>query len=317
MMVRDLWAIVREAVSESVADRVPRLGAALAFYATFALAPLLLVVVAIAGIVFGREAAEGRLLGEIRELVGDKGGDALQAMVAAAGKQGSGILAGLAGSGVLLFGAIGLFGELQDALNTIWKVQLKPGQGVWGLIRSRLLSFALVLGVACLLLGSLVVSAVMAAMNGLLGGPPNNAIFDFISRLVSVAAITGLFAMLYRYLPDAVIAWRDVWFGAAVTAILFMLGNSIVGLYLGQTALTSVYGAAASFAVLLLWNYYTAQIFLLGAELTKTYAIRCGSGIAPAAHAELITFVARGQSSGAAAVTGDGKEKRADSARFL
>ena len=303
MTARDLRAIVREASTESLADRVPRLGAALAFYTTFSLAPLLLVVVAIAGLVFGREAAEGRLLSEMRSLVGNEGGDALQAMVAAAGKQGSGILASLVGAVVLLFGAVGLFGELQDALNTIWEVQPKPGRGVWGIVRSRLLSFSAVLGSAFLLLVSLVVSAAMSAMNGMLGGAQSSVLLDIVQWIVSVTVITGLFAMIYRLLPDAEIAWSDVWLGAAVTSVLFTLGKSLIGLYLGQTALMSVYGAAASFAVLLLWNYYTAQIFLFGAELTKAYAIRYGSGIVPSAHAESVTCAARSQQGLAASVT--------------
>lgn len=295
MTARDIWAIVGEAGTESLADRVPRLGAALAFYTTFSLAPLLLVVVAIAGVVFGREAAEGKLLGEMRSLVGNEGGDALQAMVAAAGKQGSGVLASLVGAVVLLLGAVGLFGELQDALNTIWKVQPKPGGGWWGIMRTRLLSFSAVLGVAFLLLVSLVISTAMSALNGFLGESFSSAATDLIQWIVSFGVITGLFAMIYRLLPDAEIAWRDVWFGAAVTSVLFALGKSLIGLYLGQTAMTSVYGAAASFAVLMLWNYYTAQIFLFGAELTKAYAIRCGSGITPSAHAESVNCDARSQ----------------------
>lgn len=303
MTARNLWSIVQEAGTESLVDRVPRLGAALAFYTTFSLAPLLLVVVAIAGLVFGREAAEGRLLSEMRSLVGNEGGDALQAMVAAAGKQGSGILASLVGAVVLLVGAIGLFGELQDALNTIWKVQLKPGGGWWGIVRTRLLSFSAVLGVAFLLLVSLVISTAMSAMNGLLGGSFSGTVTDLIQWIVSFGVITGLFAMIYRLLPDAEIAWKDVWFGAVVTAVLFTFGKSLIGLYLGQTALTSVYGAAASFAVLMLWNYYTAQIFLFGAELTKAYAIRCGSGIIPSAHAESATCDTRSQQGLAASMT--------------
>ncbi len=285
MTIRDIWAIVKEAGSESLEDRVPRLGAALAFYTTFALAPLLVIVVAIAGLVFGREAAEGRLLGEMRSLVGEEGADALQAMVAAAGHPGEGMIASLVGGGVLLLGAIGLFGQLQDALNTIWKVEPKPGRGLWDIVRSRFLSFTLVLGSAFLLLVSLAVSAAMAAMSGLFEGVQSSVISHTIQWIVSFGVITGLFAMIYRLLPDAEIAWRDVWFGAAVTSVLFTAGKSLIGLYLGQTATTSVYGAAASFVVLLLWNYYTAQIFLFGAELTKAYAIRCGSGIVPSPNA--------------------------------
>ena len=293
MTVREIWAIVKDAGTESMADRVPRLGAALAFYTTFALAPLLVIVVAIAGLIFGREAAEGRLLGEMRSLVGNEGGDALQAMVAAAGRPGAGIFASLVGAFVLLFGAIGLFGQLQDALNTIWEVEPKAGRGIWEIVRGRFASFSLVLGSAFLLLVSLAVSAATAAMSGLFDEAQSSLISHTIQWIVSFGVITGLFAMIYRLLPDAEIAWRDVWFGAAVTSVLFTVGKSLIGLYLGQTATTSVYGAAASFVVLLLWNYYTAQIFLFGAELTKAYAIHCGSGIVPAPNANSVTPDAR------------------------
>ncbi len=304
MTVRDIWDIVKEAGSESLADRVPRLGAALAFYTTFALAPLLVIVVAIAGLVFGREAAEGRLLGEMRSLVGKEGGDALQALVAAAGQHGAGIVASLVGGVVLLLGAVGLFGQLQDALNTIWEVEPKPGRGIWDIVRSRFLSFSLVLGSAFLLLVSLAVSAAMAAMTGLFDGVQSSVLSYTIQWMVSIGVITGLFAMIYRLLPDAEIAWRDVWFGAAVTSVLFTAGKSLIGLYLGQTATTSVYGAAASFVVLLLWNYYTAQIFLFGAELTKAYAIHCGSGIVPAPYAASVTPTERSHQGMAAAHIG-------------
>ena len=306
MTLRDMWSIVKEAGSESVADRVPRLGAALAFYTTFALAPLLIIVVAIAGLVFGREAAEGRLLSEMRSLVGDEGADALQALVAAAGQPGAGVFASVVGGLVLLFGAVGLFVELQDALNTIWKVEPKPGRAVWVIVRGRFLSFSLVLGSAFLLLVSLVVSAAMSAMSGLFVGAQSSLIPHIIQWIVSFGVITGLFAMIYRLLPDAEIAWRDVWFGAAVTSVLFTAGKSLIGLYLGQTATTSVYGAAASFVVLLLWNYYTAQIFLFGAELTKAHAIRFGFGIVPEPHAVAVTPAARShQGLGAAHAGGE------------
>ncbi len=303
MTIQGMWALVKEAGSESLADRVPRLGAALAFYTTFALAPLLVIVVAIAGLIFGRKAAEGRLLGEMRSLVGNEGADALQSLVAAAGQPGAGTLASIVGGLILLFGAVGLFVELQDALNTIWKVEPKPGRGLWVIMRGRILSFSLVLGSAFLLLVSLVVSAAMSAMSGLFEGAQSSLIPHAIQWIVSFGVIMGLFAMIYRLLPDAEIAWRDVWFGAAVTSVLFTVGKSLIGLYLGQTATTSVYGAAASFVVLLLWNYYTAQIFLFGAELTKAHAIQFGSGIVPAPYAEAVTRAARSHQGLAAAHT--------------
>ncbi len=291
MTVRDLWTIVREACRESLADRVPRLGAALAFYMTFTLAPLLLVVVAIAGLAFGRQAAEGRLLIEMKSLVGDEAAMTLETLIAAAGRQGSGVIASVVGGTIILVGAVGFFLELQDALNTVLEVQLKPGGGLWHLVRGRILSFLLVLGSALLLLVSLAVSTTVTAINGTLGLAESAnmgylVLIQVIPTFVSFGVITILFAMIYRFLPDARLVWRDVWIGSIVTSMLFTLGKSLVGLYLGHTAISSLFGAAASLIVLMLWNYYTAQIFLFGAELTKAYAQHCGVGIVPKAHAE-------------------------------
>ncbi len=293
MTPRVLWTILREACWKSISDRVPRLGAALAFYMTFSLAPLLLVVVAITGVAFGRQAAEGRLLSELRSLVGDEAATTLQSLIAAAGRQGSGVMASLVGGIVILVGAIGLFGELQDALNTVFEVQPKANGGVWSLVRSRLLSFLLVLGSAFLLLASLVFSTVVSAVSGMLNGTEsgllaNSFLTHVLPTCVSFAVITILFAMIHRFLPDARIAWSDVWFGSIVTSLLFAIGKSLFSFYLGQAAITSPYGAAASLVVLMLWNYYTAQIFLFGAELTRAYARHCGTGIVPGPNAEFV-----------------------------
>ena len=269
-----LWAILCEACADSMKDRVPRLGAALAFYMTFSLAPLLVVVIAIAGAVYGRQAAEGRLISEIATLVGDDAAASLQSLVSAANQQGVGLLASIIGGFVILVGSIGLFCEVQDALNTVLEIPPKPGSGLWSIVHSRLLSFLLVLGAALLLLVSLAISAVANAADRLFGGAEGSVWADsiflhVIPTYVSFGVITVLLAMIYWLLPDEKIAWRDVWFGAIVTSILFAFGKSLMGFYLGQTAFSSLYGAAASLVVLMLWNYYTAQIFLFGAEITK------------------------------------------------
>ncbi|WP_439620548.1 YihY/virulence factor BrkB family protein [Gemmata sp.] len=288
-------SIVVEAASEWVNDKAPRLGAALAYYAVFSLAPLLVIAIAIAGMVLGQEAAQGQISAQVQNLVGAQGGEAVETMVESASKPGAGAIGSVLGVAMLLFGAAGLFGQLQDALNTIWEVQPKPGRGVWGFVRDRFLSLSMVLGVAFLLLVSLVVSSALAAVGTLLGDWQTGTVGLIVTTTVDVVVVTVLFALIYKYLPDAVIAWRDVWFGAAVTAVMFSLGKFLIGLYLGRAGVGSAYGAAGSLAVLLVWLYYASQIFLFGAELTKAYANHLGSRITPKPHAEGVTPAARAE----------------------
>lgn len=287
-----LWAILKEAGPEWVADKAPRLGAALAYYTIFSIAPLLVIAIGIAGLVFGEEAARGQITSQVSKVVGQQGGEAIQAMVQSASKSSKGAIATVLGIVMLLFGAAGLFGQLQDALNTIWEVQPKPGRGVWGFVRDRFLSFSMVLGVAFLLLVSLVVSSALAAIGGLLGDWQTGAVGLGVTALLDLVVITTLFALIYRFVPDAEIAWRDVWLGASLTAALFTLGTFFIGLYLGQAGVGSAYGAAGSLAVLLVWLYYSAQIFLFGAELTKAYSNQFGSRVVPKDHAESIARAA-------------------------
>ena len=280
-----LWQSVRQAAIEWMANKAPSLGAALAYYAAFSLAPLLVIVIAVAGWVFGADAVRGNISAQINGLVGPEGGQAIETMVASASKPASGVLASIIGVIMLLVGAAGLFGELQDALNTIWGVESKPGLGWLRMLRERFLSFTMVLGSAFLLLVSLVISAALSALGSLLGEWGISLAGQALNLIVSLTVITLLFAMIYRYLPDVRIAWRDVWFGAAVTSILFTLGKFLIGLYLGYAGTASAYGAAGSFAVLLIWLYYSTQIFLFGAELTKVHAEKFGSGIVPTPNA--------------------------------
>jgi membrane protein len=292
-----LWTLVKETGREWMEDKVPRLGAALAFYSVLSLAPMLLIAIAIAGLVFGREATQGHLVEQIRGLVGTQGGEAVEMMLAHSRKPGTGTVAAILGVATLLVGASGVVAQLQDALNTIWEVAPKPNRGLMGIIKDRFLSLALVLGLGFLLLVSLVLSAALAALGTFFGGLVSQSapVLETANFAVSLVVITLLFAMIYKLLPDARIAWRDVWVGAVMTALLFTLGKSLIGLYLGRSSIGSTYGAAGSLVVLLVWVYYSSQILFFGAEFTKTYANRFGSRIVPASDAVPVTEEARAQ----------------------
>lgn len=295
MSPKHLWLILKDAALEWLEDKAPRLGAALAYYTIFSLAPLLVIVIAIAGALFGEQAAQGQLIDQLQGLVGQEGGRAVEAMLASADRPQGMTIASVLGVIMLVFGATAVFVQLQDALNTVWEVQPKPDRGIWGLIRDRLLSFGMVLGVAFLLLVSLVVSTALAALGGLFGEWQASAVGQAVHAVISFGIVTLLFAMIYRFLPDAEVSWKDVWFGSLFTAALFTVGKFLIGLYLGRSSVGSAYGAAGSFAVLLIWTYYSAQIFLYGAELTKAYAEHFGTRIKPKAHAEMVTEEQRAQ----------------------
>jgi len=269
-------------------DNAPRLGAALAYYTLFSIAPLLIVAIAVAALVFGQEAAQGRIVAELRGLLGEAGAHALEETVENSRKATAGILATLGALFTLFLGATGVFGELKGALNVVWDVpEARAKHGfVVSLLRTRLWSFAMVLAVGFLLLVSLVISTVLSAAQGALGQylPEPSALWQYVNTAVSLVMITVLFAMIFKFLPDAKVAWRDVWVGAAFTSILFVAGKYLIGLYLGRSSLGSVYGAAGSVVVLIVWAYYAAQIFFFGAELTQAFARRHGSrSEAPAA----------------------------------
>ncbi len=283
----DLWDVTKQAVVAWWNDNVSRLGASLSYYTLFSLAPMLIIAIAIAGFVFGAEAARGEIVGQIQGLVGREGARAVQAMLQGAAKRSSGILATIVGLVTLVVGATGIFLELQTALNGIWRVKPKPSAGIMGVLRQRLISFGLVVGVGFLLLVSLLVSAALSALGKFLGGymPGYAVLGQALNVLLSLAVITLLFAVIYKVLPDVELTWRDVWVGGLVTAGLFSIGKLIIGLYLGTSSTASTYGAAASVIVLLLWVYYSSQIVLLGAEFTRFYVDRCGRAPQPMAHA--------------------------------
>ncbi len=278
-------------------DKVPRLGAALAFYTALSMAPLLVLSLRVAAIFFGDEAAAGEIERQGTAMIGQEGAQALQAMIENADDSQSGTLATVLGLATLLFGASGVFGQLQDSLNTIWEVQPKPGRGLWGFVRDRFLSFAMVMGCAFLLLVSLVIStslsAAMAYVNQFGGNIPWLA--SVLNAVVGLVVITGLFAMTFKVVPDVEVAWKDVWIGAVLTAVLFTIGKFGLGLYLGRSSMASAYGVAGSLIVLLVWVYYTAQIVFFGAEFTQVYANRYGSRIVPSPHAEFVTEEMRAQ----------------------
>jgi membrane protein len=257
------------------------MGAALSYYTVFSLAPLLIIVIGIAGLVFGEEAARGAIVGQLQGLLGDQGGRAINELVDNAGKTGTGIVATIVGVVTLLFGASGVFVELQDDLDRIWKAPPRVGAGIMNFIRARLLTFGMVLAIAFLLLVTLVVHAALAALGKYWGGILEGMewLLQLINFLISFGVVTVLFAMIYKILPNLRIEWDDVWIGAIATAFLFTLGKFLIGLYLGKSAVASSYGAAGAVVILLIWMYYSAQAFLLGAEFTYLFAHHYGSRI--------------------------------------
>jgi len=256
------------------------MGAALSYYTVFALAPLLLIVISIAGLVFGADAARGEIFGQLRELMGADAAKAVEGVLASVSRPASGVLGTAIGVGVLLVGATSVFAELQDALDRIWRAPARDRHGgLWRLLRSRLLSFGLILGIAFLLMVSLVLGAVISALGKWWGGffADWEVLAQTVNAALGFALTSTVFAMIYKMMPRVGVRWYDVWLGALVTAVLFTAGKFLIGLYLGKTGVASGYGAAGSFIVVLVWVYYSAQIFLLGAEFTWVYAQTFGS----------------------------------------
>ena len=280
MNFKKILNLCKKAVSAWVDDYAPSMGAAISYYTVFSLAPLLIIVIAIAGAVFGREAVEGQIVAQLGGLIGTDGATAVQGLIKSASDPAKGLVASVVSFGVLVVGATTVFAELQSALDRIWHVpeKAKPS-GLWGLLRARFLSFGLVLGLAFLLMVSLVVSAALAAFGSWSSGlmPGWEIVLQIVNIGISLVISTLLFSMIYKLMPSVRIAWRDVLVGATVTAILFEVGKLLIGLYIGKSGVTSAFGAAGSLAVLLLWVYYSAQIFLLGAEFTWVYAHKFGS----------------------------------------
>jgi membrane protein len=282
MKALEAWHLLKDSGMKFVEDRGPRLGAAMAYYTALSLSPLLLAVVAIAGLAFGAEAARGEIVAQFRDTIGTEAAAFVEQLVLKSASTTNGILATVVALAILFFGASGVFAELQSALNTVWKVPGRKSEGgILNTLKERLLSFSLVCGAAFLLLVSLVVTALLAGINSRIAGwmPGMDRLAEVINFALNFVLTAALFAMMFKWLPEIRLAWRDVWIGATVTAALFSVGRYLIGVYLGRAAVGSTYGAAGAFVVLLVWLYYSTQIFLFGAELTFVYAQRFGSGV--------------------------------------
>lgn len=272
-------------------DHATDWAAALAYYTLFSVAPLLLIAIALAGLIFGAEAARGEIMTQIEGLIGSTGAKAVQTMLASASQQGTSIAAAIIGFAILIWGAAGIFTTLRDALNTMWGIVPPPTPGIWGIIKGYLVPFGMVMAIGFILVVSLVISAGLSALGKYLGNmlPVPPTVLHIINIIISLVVIAFVFALLFKYLPAVRIKWRDVWIGGVITSALFTIGKYLIGLYLGRASVSSTYGAAASFVVLLLWIDYSAQIFLLGAEFTQVYANRFGAGVRPVRGGKKVT----------------------------
>jgi membrane protein len=278
--LKAIAGLLKAAAMNWVKDYAQSMGAALAFYTIFSIAPLLLIVIAIAGSIFGEEAARGEIYGQLRGMLGSHGATAVQDLLESVGQRSESVPAAAFGVVVLFIGATSVFAELQDALDRIWRAPLRPRKaGLWSLVRGRLLSFGMILGITFLLIVSLAFSAALRALSRWWDPESTSWItFTGLTELsLNVVLLTAVFAMIYKSMPRASIAWRDVWVGAAVTSVLFITGKALIGLYIGGSGITTLFGAAASLIVVLLWVYYSAQIFLFGAEFTWVFSHMYGS----------------------------------------
>ena len=280
MFFNHFYPLAKKSVLAWIDDYAPSMGAAISYYTVFSIAPLLLIVIAVAGLVWGREAVQGEIVGQLSGMIGKEGATGVQALIESANQPAKGLVATAISLVVLVIGATTVFAELQSALDRIWLVPQSPKvSGIWSVLRSRVLSLGFILGLGFLLLVSLVSSAGIAAMGSWAGGllPGWETLLQLINMVFSLVFSTVLFAMIFKIMPQARIAWRDVWVGAGVTAVLFEIGKTLISLYIGKSSVTSSFAAAGSLVVLLVWVYYSAQIFLLGAEFTWVYANAYGS----------------------------------------
>ena len=283
MKLTPISAFLREVVQKWSKDNALTLGAALAYYTIFSMAPLLVLAIAVAGLVFGRAAAQGEIVAHIQGMLGASGAELIESMIERASEPASGVLATVISLATMLFGASGVFGQLQGSLNQIWGADTGRRAGVKGQLQRRAASFSMILVMGFLLLVSLALSALIAGLHRFIDDyfTVPSEFLSLANVAVSFVIVMAMFAMIFKLLPDARIEWRDVWLGAAVTALLFTLGRSLIGIYLGRAGITSVYGAAGSLVLVLLWVYYSAQLLFLGAEFTEVYSRRFGSRAVP------------------------------------
>ena len=289
---KSLWQFLKDVFTKWIDDDPFLLASSLSYYTLFSLTPLLIIAIAVAGFVFGQDAAQNQIVETIGGMIGPESAQAIQGMIEnASDKPRTGVISTVLGAVTLLIGAGGVVGQLQTSLNEIWGVEPKSGQGIWGFIRQRFISYAMVLAVGFLLLISLVVTALLTVLSQFMGSMIGGAAFlgHLLDIVVSFAFVTLLFAMIYKFVPDIQIQWKDVWIGAALTSVLFTIGKFVIGLYLGSSGVTSPYGAAGSLITVLLWVYYSSVIFLLGAEFTQVYANTYGSGVVPTDNAESVS----------------------------
>jgi membrane protein len=281
--IKDSWLLLKDSAVAWDSDNVATQGAALAFFSVFSLSPLLILVLVLSSLGFGQQAANGHLVAQIRGLIGDEGANFVQTLIANAYTSDPSILTTIGAVVMLLLGASAVFVQLRDSLNTIWRVQQKPSGTIRAFLRGRLLSFAMIIGVGFLLLVSLVSSAILAVMSNYLSNlfAVLAGVVSVLDFLVSFVGITIMFAFMFKFVPAATVKWRDAWIGAAVTTLLFSIGKLLIGLYLGNGAIGSTFGAARSLVVIMLWAYYSSQIILFGAEFTRLCAARFGAEILP------------------------------------
>lgn len=290
--------LIKKTISAWREDKASRLAAALAYYTVFSIPPLLVVAVGVAALFTERQLVENQVIGQAGRLMGTRGAEAIETILASADSPGRGeILPTLIGFTLLFFGASGVFTQLQDAMNTVWNVEADPNRGVMGAIRERFMSFTMVLAIGFILLVSLMLSTLLTTFGDFIGGLVSEAasVLGLVNFIISYGLITVLFALMFKTIPDADIAWRDVWIGAALTGILFKIGEYALGIYFDRSDPTSAFGAAGSVILLLLWVYYSAQILFLGAEFTQVYSTEYGSGIRPERGAVLMTEETRAE----------------------
>ena len=273
-----LWNALKAAGSDWLAHKSPKAGASLAYYSVFSMGPLIVVVISIASLVLDHEGVQREVVGTLTGLLGNKGGEAINTMLKGAGKPSEGIFATVIGTATLIFAALGVVVQLKEALNTVWEVKPKAHAGLWGFVREYVLSLAGVAALGFLLLVSLLLTTALAAVGKSMGGALPEAIMQVLNFVVSFVVIAAMFGLLFKWMPDAEVAWRDVWLGALGTAALFDIGRFAIGFYIGKQGLESTYGASASIVVVLIWVYYSAQIVLFGAEFTHVRAVQRARG---------------------------------------
>ena len=285
--LKDLWLLLKDSAIAWDDDDIMGQGAALAYYTVFALSPLLILVIVLSSIGFGQEAASGHLVDQIRGLIGTEGAEFVQSLLTNAYRSDSSVLAAVISMIMVLLGASAVFVQLRSSLNAIWRVTHKPIGTIRRFLQARLFAFAVILGIGFLLLVSLMISAALAAVSDYLGRNilPLAGLVSVLDFMMSFVGITIMFALMFKFIPDAIVKWGDVWVGAAVTSVLFAIGKLAIGLYLGNGAIGSTFGAASSLVIIMLWAFYSVQIVLYGAEFTRLYATRFGSGILPGANA--------------------------------